>query len=209
MKADWIAPRRTALLVIDCQVDFGGTDGEMARRGTDMTAAQAALKNVQVLVESARNAGVAVVFVRLITSPGTESAVIREARARQKDYQGEDGPDLCVEGTQGADFVGVQPLPGEKIISKNRYSAFARTGLGEQLHAASVDTLVLAGLTTECCVASSAWDGFEQDFHVFVAADACAAYEKHLHSHALKALGSSGAVISDTAEFASLWKNQG
>jgi nicotinamidase-related amidase len=205
MKADWIAPRRTALLVIDCQVDFGGTDGEMARRGTDMTAAQAALKNVQALVEAARKVGVPVVFVRLITSPGAESAVVREARARQ----GEDGPDLCVEGTHGADFVGPQPLPGETIISKNRYSAFAHTGLGEQLHAAGVDTLVLAGLTTECCVASSAWDGFEQDFHVFVAADACAAYEEHLHNHALKALGASGAVISDTAEFASLWKNQG
>ena len=32
MKADWIAPKRTALLVIDCQVDFGAPEGEMARR---------------------------------------------------------------------------------------------------------------------------------------------------------------------------------
>jgi ureidoacrylate peracid hydrolase len=208
MKADWIAPKRTALLVIDCQVDFGGTDGEMARRGADMTAPQAALEKAQVLVEAARSAGVAVVFVRLITNPSAESYVIREARARQKDYQGEDGPDLCVEGTRGADFVGPQPLPGEAIISKNRYSAFSHTGLGEQLHAGGVDTLVLAGLTTECCVASSAWDGFEQDFHVFIAADACAAYEKDLHSHALKALASSGSVVSDTAVFADFWKNQ-
>jgi ureidoacrylate peracid hydrolase len=204
MKADWIAPKRTALLVIDCQVDFGATDGEMARRGADMAAPQAALEKARVLVEAARSAGVAVVFVRLITNPAAESHVIREARARQ----GEDGPDLCVEGTHGADFVGPQPLPGEAIISKNRYSAFSHTGLGEQLHAGGVDTLVLAGLTTECCVASSAWDGFEQDFHVFIAADACAAYEKDLHSHALKALASSGAVVSDAAVFADLWKNQ-
>ena len=202
MKADWIAPKRTALLVVDCQVDFGGPDGEMARRGADMTAPRAALEKAQALVEAARSAGVSVVFVRLITNPAAESYVIREARARQ----GEDGPDLCVEGTRGADFVGPQPLPGELIVSKKRYSAFARTGLGEQLHAAGIDTLVLAGLTTECCVASSAWDGFEQDFQVFIADDACAAYEEGLHSSALKALTMSGATIASTATFASLWE---
>jgi nicotinamidase-related amidase len=74
------------------------------------------------------------------------------------------------------------------------------------LHAQGIDTLVLAGLTTECCVASSAWDAFEQDFHVFIAADACAAYEPDLHRHALKALAASGAVVANTSEFAQLWK---
>jgi len=202
MKADWIGPQRTAVVVIDCQVDFGAPEGEMARRGADMTAPHAALEKAQALVDAARAAGVSVVFVRLITNSAAESAVIREARARQ----GEDGPELCVEGSHGADFVGPQPQPGETVISKKRYSAFVHTGLAGQLHAQGVDTLVLAGLTTECCVASSAWDGFEQDFHVFIASDACAAYEKELHDQALKALGMSGAVIAPTAQFAALWK---
>jgi nicotinamidase-related amidase len=65
---------------------------------------------------------------------------------------------------------------------------------------------VLAGLTTECCVASSAWDGFEHDFHVFIAEDACAAYEPGLHSHALKALALSGAAVASAQEFAENWK---
>jgi nicotinamidase-related amidase len=155
-----------------------------------------------VLVAAARAAGVPVVFVRLVTNPAAESQVIREARARHE----EDGPDFCLEGTRGAEFIGPQPLPGEAVISKTRYSAFAHTGLAEQLHANGVDTLVLAGLTTECCVASSAWDAFERDFHVFLAADACAAYEDHLHHHALEALALSGAVVADTPEFTSLWK---
>jgi ureidoacrylate peracid hydrolase len=202
MKAEWIAPKRTALLVIDCQVDFGAPDGEMARRGSDMTAPQAALTKAQQLVDAARAAGTEVLFVRLITNEAAESAVIREARARQ----GDDGPNLCLEGSHGADFIGPQPLATETVISKKRYSAFVHTGLAGQLHAQGIDTLVLAGLTTECCVASSAWDGFEQDFHVFIAADACAAYEPELHSHALKALATSGAVVADTAEFVRLWK---
>jgi ureidoacrylate peracid hydrolase len=204
MKADWIAPKRTAVLVIDCQVDFGAPDGEMAKRGADMTAPQAALEKAQALVEAARAASVEVVFVRLITNSAAESAVIREARARQ----GEEGPELCLEGTHGAEFIGPQPLPGDIIISKKRYSAFVHTGLAEELHAKGVDTLVLAGLTTECCVASSAWDGFEQDFHVLIAEDACAAYEQDLHRHALKALAASGAVVADTATFINLWKTQ-
>jgi nicotinamidase-related amidase len=62
MKADWIAPKRTAVLVIDCQVDFGGPDGEMARRGADMRAPQAALSKAQELVTAARGAGVAETF---------------------------------------------------------------------------------------------------------------------------------------------------
>ena len=202
MKPDWIAPKRTAVLVIDCQVDFGAADGEMAKRGADMTAPQAAVKKAAELVDAARAAGVTVMFVRLISNPGAESRVIHEARARQ----GEQGPDLCVEGTHGADFIGPLPLPNETVISKHRYSAFARTGLADRLHSMGLDTLVLAGLTTECCVAASAWDGFELDFHVFIAGDACAAYEKDLHDHALRALTLSGATVAPAPEFAAIWK---
>ena len=202
MKADWIAPERTALLVIDCQVDFGSPDGAMARHGADMTAPQAALMKAQALVEAARAAGVKIVFVRLLTSANREDHMLREAWERH----GEAPLELCVEGTRGADFVGPRPLPTETVISKSRYSAFVHTGLAEQLRALGVDTLVLAGLTTECCVASTAWDGFERDFHVLIAADACAAYEGDLHRHALKALALSGAVVADTAVFADIWK---
>jgi ureidoacrylate peracid hydrolase len=199
---DWVSPSRTALVLIDCQVDFGAPDGEMARRGADMTAPQAALAKAQALVDAARAAGVAAVFVRLLNHPGSANRIEREAKLREGDNE----PDLCVEGTHGAEFIGPQPVAGEIIISKTHFSAFSRTGLAEQLHAQEMDTLVLAGLTTECCVASSAWDGFERDFHIFIAEDACAAYEEDLHRHALKALALSGATVAAVADFAAIWK---
>jgi ureidoacrylate peracid hydrolase len=202
MKPEWIAPDRTALVIIDCQVDFGSPDGEMARRGKDMAAPQAAVAKAEGLAAAARAAGVKIAFVRLLTHPGGENRIIREAKERS----GDDEPDLCVEGTRGADFIGPQPQAGDIIMSKTHFSAFARTGLAEQLHAAGVDTLVLAGLTTECCVASSAWDGFEQDFHIVIAPDACAAYEPDLHRHALQALEMSGATIVPSAALAAAWK---
>ena len=170
---------------------------------TVLSAAASVMRRTNTTATSAlRAAGVAVVFVRLVTNAAAASDIIREARARWNDA----GPDFCVEGTRGADFIGPQPLPGDAIISKTRYSAFAHTGLAEQLHSQGIDTLVLAGLTTECCVASTAWDGFERDFHIFIAADACAAYQPDLHQHALKALGASGALIAKAAELQALWK---
>ncbi len=202
MKPDWIAPNRTAVIVIDAQVDFGAPDGEMARRGADMTAPQAALAKAVRLVDAARSAGVKIAFVRLLAHPGGENSIARQAKARRHD----DEPDLCVEGSRGADFIGPLPQANDTIVSKTHFSAFARTGLADQLHAKGVDTLVLAGLTTECCVASSAWDGFEHDFHIFIAEDACAAYEPDLHSHALKALALSGATVARVREFAENWK---
>lgn len=202
VQPDWVAAGRTALVLIDFQVDFGAPDGEMAKRGADVEPAQAAMRQAEMLAAAARGAGVAVVFVRLLTHPGGENRIASEAEARRN----KDEPDLCIEGTHGAEFIGPQPQPGDNIVSKTHFSAFARTGLAEQLHAQGLDTLVLAGLTTECCVASSAWDAFERDFHIFIAADACAAYEAGLHQEALRALEMSGAGASPTADFIAAWK---
>jgi nicotinamidase-related amidase len=201
MTPDWIAPKRTALLLIDMQVDFASPDGAMAERGADLDDVPAALAQAQRLADAARTVKVPVIFVRLISHPGSESKVAREASQRH----GDEAP-LCAEGTPGADFFGPQPKPGEAIISKSRFNAFAGTGLAGQLHGQGIDTLVLAGLTTECCVAATAWAAFELDFHVFIAADACAAYEEDLHFSTLEALQLSGAMLGEAAEFAQNWK---
>lgn len=202
LEPEWIAPNRTALVIVDMQVDFGSPQGEMARRGADVSACQVAVKKAETLVDAARAAGVAVVFVRLLTHPGGENRIMRESKGRQ----GDDEPDLCTEGTHGADFIGPQPQAGEAVFSKNHFSAFARTGLADQLHAQGVDTLILAGLTTDCCVQSSAWDAFERDFHIFIAEDACAAYEDDLHGPILKALQQSAAIAVPVADLAAAWK---
>jgi nicotinamidase-related amidase len=201
MTPDWIAPKRTALILIDFQVDFASPGGAMADRGADLDDVPAALAQATRLADAARAAKVPVVFVRLISRPGTESKVAREANQRH----GDEAP-LCVEGTPGADFFGPQPKSGEAIISKSRFNAFAGTGLSDLLHGQGIDTLVLAGLTTECCVAATAWSAFELDFHVFIAADACAAYEEDLHFSTLEALQLSGAMLGETGEFAQNWK---
>lgn len=184
MSAQGIAPSRTALLVIDIQVDFASPDGAMAKSGADMTSIGPASAQAQRLVAAARRAGVLCVFTHVVAPDGTIGRA----------------------GTSGVDFVDPLPRADELVIAKPRYSVFPRTGLDEALKARGIDTLVLCGLTTECCVQSSAWDAFERDFQVVIATDAVAAYEPDLHRGALKALGRSGAILAATADLLAAWE---
>jgi ureidoacrylate peracid hydrolase len=203
MLRDWIKPARTALLLVDCQVDFAAPEGAFGQMGADMGAVQAAIRNAAMLADAARAANVPCLFARLITRPRDESLMMREWNARRGH---QDDPPLCREGTHGAAFVGPQPLANEAVFSKKRYDAFAGTGLDAHLKGLKRDTLVIAGLTTECCVDSTARSAFERDYHLFVASDAVAAYERDLHDATLKALELNCAILSGSAEIAAAWK---
>ncbi|HWY62123.1 MAG TPA: isochorismatase family cysteine hydrolase [Rhizomicrobium sp.] len=199
---DWIRPERTALLLIDMQVDFAAPEGGLGRDGMDMEAPQAAVREASRLAEAARRAGVACVFVRLITRDEDDTPFLREWKTRR----GADGPPLCREGTRGAEFVGPQPHGGEMVFSKERYNSFIGTGLDAALRGEGIDTLVVAGLTTECCIDSSVRDAFERDYHVFVVEDATACYEPGLHAAAIQALALNCAQIVRAADVRDAWK---
>ncbi len=199
---DFITPNRTALLLIDMQQDFAALDGGLGKDGADMTAPQAAVRQASLLADAARRAGVTCVFVRLITRPEDESEFLKAWKQRRNS----DGPPLCREGTPGAKFVGPQPQGGELVFSKKRYNAFIGTGLDAALRGEGIDTLVVAGLTTECCIDSSVREAFERDYHVFLVTDATACYEPDLHQAALKALGLNCALLTATDAVLSAWK---
>ena len=75
----------------------------------------------------------------------------------------------------------VRPLPGEAIIGKHVNSAFIGTDLEAGLRARGIDTLVLAGLTTQHCVSTTARMAGNLGFVTVVAADACAAHAQTGH----------------------------
>jgi len=200
----WIAPDRTALVIVDMQVDFGSPEGLSAQWGLDLSTVPAALAAAERLAGAARAASVPVVFVGLFTTPETDSDAWDE-RMRRRGADPEAGPALCRVGSPGSDFVGPQPAPDELVLRKTRYSPFWDTDIDAQLKALEVDTLVIAGLTTECCVADTAKDAFNHDYQVFIATDACAAYEPDLHAVALKMLDLNTAILTDTASVAAAW----
>jgi ureidoacrylate peracid hydrolase len=202
--ADWIRPGRAALLVIDMQVDFAAPHGAVGGWGVDLSTVPPALAAAETLTKAARTAGVPVIFVGLRTAKDTDSPAWNERmRRRGGDPDNESG--LCRAGEPGADFYGPTPEPGERVIDKTRYSGFYGTDLDSHLKALGVDTVVACGLTTECCVDSTVRDAFHLDYHVFVAEDACAAYEADIHQGALKILELNCAILASSADIARVW----
>jgi nicotinamidase-related amidase len=201
----WLAPARTALVIVDMQTDFAAPDGAMGQAGADLSAVPAALAAAGRLADAARRAGAPVIFVGLMTAPEDDSAAWAERLRRQGASDAASELALCRAGTRGAAFVGPIPLAGEAVVPKLRYSGFFRTDLDARLRRLGVDTLVVAGLTTGACVDSTVRDAFHLDYHVFVATDACAAYEADLHAATLKTLALNCAILVTTDEVAEAW----
>ena len=201
--AAWIAPRRTAVLVIDMQVDFASPNGALGGF-VDFSTVGPALAAAERLTEAARSAGAPVVFVGLKTEAGSDSPAWRE-RMRRRGGDPDDESGLCRAGTPGVAFFGPKPLAGEAVVFKTRYSGFHDTDLDAVLKRLGVDTLVVCGLTTECCVDSTVRDAFHRDYHVFIAADACAAYEPDFHEPPLKSLEANCAFLTSVDAVAAAW----
>jgi nicotinamidase-related amidase len=197
-----IAPARTALIVVDVQVDFAAPEGLIGRYGTDMSPAEAAIDRIEVLIAAARKAGATIGFMRVMTRPETDSNALRTWMAR-RGTPGSEG--ICRIGSGGEDYYRVAPEPGDIEIGKLAYSSFHGTDLEEQLRARGIDTLVMTGLTTDCCVDSTTRDAFHRDFHTFVVSDACASFDEALHHHALAALNEHTSLLVTTEAVAAAW----
>lgn len=203
--AAWVTPARTALVIIDMQVDFAAPEGRLGQWGVDLSTVPPALEKAQALADAARKAGAPVVFVGLFTRPETDSGAWRE-RMRRRGGDPDSDSGLCRADDVGSDWYGPKPLPGEAVVQKARYSGFHDAPLDSVLKGLGVDTLVVAGLTTECCVDCTVRDAFHLDYHVFVAADACAAYEADVHTASLKALELNCAILVDTDQVITAWE---
>lgn len=202
--AEWIAPGRTAVVVIDVQVDFASPDGVLGKAGVDMSVVQPAVAAAERLVGLARRAGTPVVFVGLQTSTALDSPAWRERMRRRGGNPSEESA-VCRAGEYGAEFVGPKPEPGEVVIGKVRYSSFVGTNLDAALKALGADTLLVCGLTTECCIDSTVRDAFHRDYHVFIATDASAAYEVEVHEAALKILELNCAMLTTVDAVETAW----
>ncbi|MHB8530263.1 MAG: isochorismatase family protein, partial [Caulobacteraceae bacterium] len=124
----WLDPCRTALLIIDMQVDFASPAGALAKTGADLADLPAALAAAARLAEAARRVGAPVVFVGLETRAATDSAAWIE-RVRRRGGLPDAELALCRFRTPGADFYGPSPAEGDVMIAKARYSGFFRTSL--------------------------------------------------------------------------------
>jgi len=203
-----LAPKRTALLVIDVQNDFGHRDGVMGQTGVDLSRVDAAVDRVNELAAAARKAGATVVFIGLQTTLAKDSpgAVRRRARMGKSS---DEGKRVCREGTWGAEWYRTSPEPGDLLLSKCRYSSFQDTELDAMLKARGVDTIIATGLTTECCVETTVRDAYHIEYNAFVAADACASYGTDLQEVSLKTMRLHFAIDLETRDILNAWSSPG
>lgn len=198
-------PGSGALLVVDVQGSFADPS-EIGRSGAATThAVQAAVDQVGILVDAARAVGVDVVWVRTVDATPPWASLLwlygREGREHE-------GSGVCVPGTSGAQWWRVEPAPKEHVVTKQRYSAFVGTQLETTLYERGITWVVVCGLTTECCVASTAFDAVQRDLRVVVAGDATAAYSAELHSGALRCLAENVGIVLPTTEIVRAWHEQ-
>ena len=163
--AGMIAPERTALVVVDIQVDFAAAHGLIGKAGVDMSEAATAVDRIEELIGAARRAGATVAFMRVMTRPETDSDALKTWMAR-RGTPGQEG--ICRIGSGGEDYYRVAPEPGDIEIEKLQYDSFHDTNFDAQLRARGIDTLVIAGISTDCCVDATASAAFHRNYHVFV-----------------------------------------
>jgi nicotinamidase-related amidase len=190
---------RTALLVVDVQNDFCHPDGYFARVGFDVRPCAEAASRIRRVVADARAAGLTVVWT-MSTNADPPVHRLLPLRFRRDDVSRP--PDQFVPGSWGWQLVdGLEPRSDELVIRKPRYDAFLRTSLEDELRALGVDTVVLAGVITNCCVDTTARSAFMRGFDVLVLEDCVATFadERDLHEAALRNLSLLFAVVGESS----------
>jgi len=161
----------TALVLIDLQKDYFEADQLRALRADLLRAANE-------LIDRARREGAPVVEVQ------TRHAADRSTWALNMLA---DGEGVVIEGSTGAERLdGLHSA--DHLVVKTRDSAFHRTDLAGWLTEQRVTHLVLAGVSTESCVAATAVDAYAHDLQVTLVEDATASVEPRLHDQTLDRL---------------------
>jgi ureidoacrylate peracid hydrolase len=207
---DKVAPKHTALVVIDMQNDFCAHGGLVSKDGRDLTEAQAMAKRLPALLSSARAAGVMVVFVRCVYSSDRNtylSDVWLEQAARERKGAFTRIPVCAADSWEGDWFEDVRPEPTDIIVNKHRYDAFQGTDLDLILRTHGIRTLVMTGVVTNVCVETTARSGFVKDYYIAAVDDGCAAYVREDHVQTMRNITRFFGVVTNIKELTAIWGN--
>ncbi|HTJ24822.1 MAG TPA: cysteine hydrolase [Candidatus Limnocylindria bacterium] len=99
---------------------------------------------------------------------------------------------------------GLEPGEHDVVILKHRWSAFHQTALDLNLRARGIDTIVLAGLSTDVGIASTAFAARDADYAIVVARDACWSHRPGNHDFFMERVFPRMARVMSTAEAVAL-----
>ncbi len=152
---------RPALLVIDFVRAY------LVKNSPLYAGVEAARDSCARLLGAARAAGIPIVHTNVVYQPGgRDGGVFFRKVPALSCFEAGAHPELA------AFAEGLEPLPGETVVSKQYASAFFGTSLASTLTALGVDTVLIAGLSTSGCVRASAVDCCQHGFIPVVVAEA-------------------------------------
>ena len=162
-------PKKTALVLIDLQNAIVGINP------VPHTAAQV-VENSKKLADAFRVHGAPVVYVRVDLNDFMKLPVDQPHNLGDKPL-----PDAASEIAPSAGFQ-----PGDILVTKRHWGAFAGTDLEQRLKSRGIDTVVLTGISTNAGVESTARQGTGLGFAFVVVEDACSSQNAEHHRFAFE-----------------------
>jgi len=170
-----VDPKRTALVLIEYQNDFtteGGTLHDAVKGVMDETGM---LENSRRLVDEARKAGATIIHAPISFAPG-----YGELGNPDKVYgilKGVIDSNSFVKGTWGVEICDeMAPQEGDIVVEGKRgLDTFATTNLDFILRSREIETVMLGGFLTNCCVESTMRSAYEKGYDVITLTDCTAA----------------------------------
>jgi len=203
-----VAPEESAVLIIDMQNDYvhreGASlqyfrvsdDGREIATDDEPSAAEQIVPCIVRVVTEARLVGVPVIWVRTVNDEITASP--KAVQQGKRFVWADDDWGIAY-------FAGLEPEPGEPIITKHRHSAFYGTNLDIVLGRLGVKTVIITGVSTPYCVEGTARDAFARDYSVITLADGTASKVHTEHEAALSRLGRVFGQVYTAPEVISVW----
>jgi ureidoacrylate peracid hydrolase len=178
-------PRRAALLVIDPVNDFLHEEGAAWEMTKSTVKKNDVVAQLVRLTAGARSAGVPVLFGPMAYTEEDYAGEQMQRRSGINRLMFENR--MFLAGSFGADFhPDIQPQPGDIILRPHKGTDVMETDLKEHLDRLGTTHLVLAGMTANLCVESTARHASELGYDVTFLSDAIGAeslpaYEASIH----------------------------
>ena len=202
---------RTALIIIDMQIDFLEPGGFGAALGNDVSKLQRAVGPCKLALEAARAKGILVIHTREGHRPDMTDVHPWKLNKRGmvKPTIGQPSPNgrILIRGEPGHDIIPeLYPKAGEPIVDKPGKGSFYATDLEAILQARQIQTLLVCGVTSEICVHTTIREGNDRGYHCIALADACASYRDEFHHVAMQMISAQGGILGSVSSVEMLLK---
>ena len=194
-----IRAKKTAIVMVDWQLDFTSPKGFGAALGNDCEVLrEEALPNAVKILEAGREAKCAIVHTLEAHKADLSDCPPSKIRRCDKIGQTVDAKmgRILVRNEPGNSIEPlVAPIEGELIVHKPGKGAFYNTNLEFQLKRRGIETLIFTGVTTEVCVQTSMREANDRGFECIVADDATESYFPEFKKACLEMISSQNGIV--------------